>query len=288
MGTLFVVATPIGNLEDMTPRARRVLADVDLIAAEDTRRTKCLLRHFAIATPLVSYHAFNEQQRLGRLLEALRTGDVALVSDAGTPGISDPGNDLVAAVHAAGFTVSPIPGASALAAAVSVSGLVPDAFLSLGFLPREAGARKVRIARAAAAGVPVVLFEAAPRLATTLADLLAALGPRRAVVMRELTKVYETIVPGALDDLATWAQETDIRGELVIVVGGPLPATGPADEDEDDLDALITSLRQSGLSVSATAREAAAVTGRPKSELYDRAKTWRPAGAEATDSDPVG
>ncbi|HEX2280197.1 MAG TPA: 16S rRNA (cytidine(1402)-2'-O)-methyltransferase, partial [Thermomicrobiales bacterium] len=159
MGTLYIVATPIGNLNDLSPRAIRVLREVALIAAEDTRHSRRLFTHFDIKTPTVSYHEHNQRSRREFLLEALASGDVALITDAGTPGVSDPGADLVTAALAAGYRVSPIPGASALAAAVSASGLIDGPFLTLGFLPRERGERLRMLARAAAAGFPLVIFE---------------------------------------------------------------------------------------------------------------------------------
>ncbi|CAA9571071.1 MAG: 16S rRNA (cytidine(1402)-2'-O)-methyltransferase [uncultured Thermomicrobiales bacterium] len=272
MGTLHVVATPIGNLEDMTPRAQRVLSDVALIAAEDTRRTGALLRHFGISTPMVSYHAHNERRRRARLLAALNEGDVALVTDAGTPGISDPGNDLVAAAHAAGYPVSPVPGASSLAAAVSASGLVPGPFVTIGFLPRETAARRLVIARVAATGMPFVVYEAPSRVAATLGELWDALGPRPAVVLRELTKLHEEVRPGSLADLSVWATADEPRGEVVVVVAGA--EDEPAAAIGDDIPALVGTLRRSGLTASAAAREAAAITGRPRSELYEMARAW--------------
>ncbi|MBA3414734.1 MAG: 16S rRNA (cytidine(1402)-2'-O)-methyltransferase [Chloroflexia bacterium] len=287
MGTLHVVATPIGNLEDLSPRARRVLAEVALIAAEDTRRTGFLLRHFGITTPMISYHAHNERERRERLLAALTEGDVALVSDAGTPGISDPGNDLVAAAHAAGFPVSPVPGASSLAAAVSASGLVPGPFVVIGFLPRERGPRALAIGRAAAAGLPLVVFEAPTRVAATLTDLNEALGPRAAVVLRELTKLHEEVRPGSLADLAAWAETDGLRGEVVIVVGAATQEVDPP--SGDDIPALVATLRRSGLSASAAAREAAAITGRPRSEMYEVARAWSPpSGAGGDEADQEG
>jgi len=283
VGTLHVVATPIGNLEDMTPRGLRILAEVPLIAAEDTRRTGALLRHFGIETPMISYHAHNERERRDRLLAALTAGDVALVTDAGTPGISDPGNDLVAAAHAAGFPVSPVPGASSLAAAVSASGLVAGPFVAVGFLPREVGPRRLAIARAAATGLPFVVFEAPGRVAATLAELLDALGGRPAVVLRELTKLHEEVRPGSLADLAAWATANEPRGEVVVVVGGPPEAADPAAVDDDT--ALVATLRRSGLPASAAAREAAAMTGRPRSEMYEIARAWSPPGGAGGDED---
>lgn len=265
MGTLYVVATPIGNLEDMSARAIRILGEVAVIAAEDTRHSRRLLTHFAIRTPLLSYHEHNQRQRRDRLLEALTNGDVALITDAGTPAISDPGVDLVREALAAGYQVSPIPGPSALSAAISASGLVEGTFTSLGFLPRESGERKRTIARGAASGTPLVIFESAQRLSRTLAELLGALGDRRAVVLREMTKVHEEVKPGTLGSLAEWAAASAPRGEVVIVVDGaaPRPAT------DDDIQAVIGAMRRSGLSVSQTAREAAAITGLSRSVLYE-------------------
>src|SRR5215213_8803780 len=198
MGTLYVVATPIGNLEDLSPRAVRVLREVDLIAAEDTRHSRRLLAHFGIKTPTVSYHEHNQRTRRELLLGALASGNVGLITDAGTPGVSDPGADLVAAAIEAGYRVSPIPGASALAAAVSASGLIDGPFLTLGFLPSERGERLRLVARAATAGFPIVLFESARRLGPTLQELVEILGDRPAVVLRELTKIHEEVRAGTL------------------------------------------------------------------------------------------
>ena len=190
MGTLFLVATPIGNLRDMTERGRAVLAEVGLIAAEDTRRTRTLLSHFGIATRLVSYHEHNERSRRDEVLTALASGDVALVSDAGTPGISDPGNDIVNAAVAAGHAIVPVPGPSALIAAVSMSGLVDGPFVALGFLPRKGPERRLRLGRATATGFPLAIFEAPTRLEELLRELALLLGDRPAVVCRELTKLH--------------------------------------------------------------------------------------------------
>jgi 16S rRNA (cytidine1402-2'-O)-methyltransferase len=267
VGTLFVVATPIGNLEDLSPRARRTLAEVSLIAAEDTRHSGRLLTHFGIDTPLVSYHEHNQRERRDRLLRALEAGDVALITDAGTPAISDPGADLVGAALAAGHRVSPIPGPSALAAAVSVSGLIDGPFLALGFLPRERRARQRGIGRAAASGFPLVVFESAKRLEMTLTELEHALGNRAAVVMRELTKLHEEVRPGSLRELQEWAKTSQLRGEVVLVIAGAREESTPV----DDVEQVLRTLRQSGLSASQAAREAAAMTGLPRSELYQLA-----------------
>lgn len=283
MGTLFVVGTPIGNLSDMTPRAVEVLGRVALIAAEDTRHTLGLLRHFGIETPLLSYHAHNERARRERLLGALAEGDVALVTDAGTPAISDPGNDLVAVALAAGFTVSPIPGASSLVAAVSASGLVPGPFVVVGFLERRGRGRAVELGRAAAAGMPLVLFEAPNRLVETLDFLRASLGDRPVTVARELTKLHEEVRNGILSVVADHYRQEPPRGEIVIVVGGAPSTDAPPDADDDET--VIRSLLGTGLSVSQAAREAASLTGRPRSELYDLARRLR--AADGTTGSPV-
>ena len=275
MGTLYLVATPIGNLEDITARALRVLREVSLIAAEDTRHTGRLLAHFGIRTPTLSYHAHNERGRRERLLAALGTGDVAVVSDAGSPGISDPGRDLVDAALAAGHTVSPVPGPSALIAAASVSGLVPGPFVALGFLPRRGADRAAAVGRASATGYPVVLFEAPGRLAATLTNLAAALGDREAVVCRELTKMHEELRRGRLGSLAAHYAVHPARGEIVVVVG----AAEAVAVAGDDATRVLTGLLRGGLGPSQAAREGAAVTGLPRSELYALARELQRDGA---------
>ena len=264
LGTLYVVATPIGNLEDLSPRAARVLQAVDLIAAEDTRHSRRLLAHFAIETPTVSYHEHNQVSRRRLLLDALASGDVALITDAGTPAVSDPGADLVTAALDAGYRVSPIPGPSAVAAAVSASGLIDGPFLTLGFLPRERGERLRLVARAATAGVPLVMFESAQRIGRTLQELFDILGDRRAVVLRELTKIYEEVRADSLSELRQWAEEAAPRGEIALVVASSPEAVA----SEADAESVVHMLRQSGLSASQAAREAASITGLPRSELY--------------------
>jgi len=274
MGTLFLVATPIGNLGDMTIRAVDTLRRVDLIAAEDTRRTRQLLNHFRIENRLVSYHQFNERSRRQELLRALQSGDVAIVTDAGTPAIADPAADLVTAALEAGFAVSPIPGASSLTAAASASGLIEGPFMMLGFLPRTGDERKRLLGRGAASQMPLVLFEAPGRLHSTLIDLRSALGDRMAVVCRELTKLHEEVVRGTLSDLAE-RFETDTRGEVVIVVGGGAePEPG-----ENDVEIVLKSLLAAGMRSSVAAKEAAAMTGLPRSELYALAERLRKSGS---------
>ena len=262
LGTLYVVATPIGNLEDLSLRAARVLQEVALIAAEDTRHSRRLLAHFAIETPTVSYHEHNQVSRRRLLLDALASGDVALITDAGTPAVSDPGADLVTAALDAGYRVSPIPGPSAVAAAVSASGLIDGPFLTLGFLPRERGERLRLVARAATAGVPLVMFESAQRIGRTLQELFDILGDRRAVVLRELTKIHEEVRADSLSELRQWAEEAAPRGEIALVVARSPEAVA------SDAESVVHMLRQSGLSASQAAREAASITGLPRSELY--------------------
>lgn len=264
MGTLYVVATPIGNLGDLAPRAEQTLRDVALIAAEDTRYSRRLLTHFRIDTPLISYHEHNRRERRERLLSALDAGDVALITDAGTPAVSDPGADIVAAALAAGHNVSPIPGPSALAAAISASGLIDGPFISLAFLPRDRAVRRITVARAAASGLPLVLFESPQRIGRTLQELEAALGDRQAVLLRELTKVHEEVRAGTLGTLGQWATAATPRGEVTLVIAGA-PAGSASEADASE---LLRSLRRSGLSASQAAREAATITGLPRSELY--------------------
>lgn len=265
MGTLYVVATPIGNLGDMTPRAVETLRQVGLIAAEDTRHSARLLRHFGIETPVVSYFQHNQKRREGELLAALDAGNVALISDAGVPAISDPGQALVAAARAAGHGIVPVPGASSLTSAVSASGLVDGPFVFLGFLPRSGDERAALVGRAAGTGFPLVIFEAANRLADTLGDLAAALGDRQAVVARELTKLHEEIAGGSLTDLRDRFRD-GVKGEIVIIVAG---ATGQPEDEAPDVRALIRALLAGGMKPSKAAREAAAISGLPGSEVYE-------------------
>lgn len=265
VGTLYVVATPIGNLQDMTPRAIQALRDVDLIAAEDTRHSGSLLRAFAIATPMISYHHHNRRAREARLLSELERGDVALITDAGTPGVADPGHEIVAAAHRAGHQVVPIPGASSVIAAVSASGLVPGPFLFLGFLPRTGETRRVAIARAVTSGFPFVVFESPVRTGRTLADLHDAAGDRAVMMARELTKMHEELRIGTLGELALAYVEIELKGEVVLVVAGIDDAPGA----ESDLKALIRRLLDDGHKPSRVAREVATIAGIPGSAAYE-------------------
>jgi 16S rRNA (cytidine1402-2'-O)-methyltransferase len=265
MGTLYVVATPIGNLEDITARALRVLSEVSMIAAEDTRHTGKLLAHFGIRTPMVSYHAFNERSRRERLLGALEEGDVALVTDAGTPAISDPGAELVDAALAAGYPVRTIPGPSSLAAAASVSGLLTGPFTYLGFLPRKTNERRRLVGRAAASGFGLVLFESPNRLASTMRELAPLLSGRQFAVARELSKLHEEVRRGVFAEGEQYREWDDVRGEIVLVIES---AAASQSRDDEDPRAVLQRLLDSGLKTSEAAREAAGLTGRPRSELY--------------------
>jgi 16S rRNA (cytidine1402-2'-O)-methyltransferase len=282
---LYVVATPIGNLSDVTLRALEVLAAVPLIAAEDTRLSKRLLDRHGIAGRLTSYHARSGPGRLGSLLDHLRGGaDLALITDAGTPAISDPGADLVAAWAGEGGRVVPIPGASAVLAAVAASGVTGPRWSFEGFLPRSGRERKDRLAAIAGDDRGTVLFEAPGRVAATLRDLAAACGAGRAgAVCRELTKVHEQIVRGTLGELATAVGEGTIpaRGEFVLVVGmggnAGSPGTSPEAEaaGRDDVAAALAQVQalvDAGTPRGEAAKRVAAATGLPRRRLYEVAE----------------
>ncbi|HEV2129401.1 MAG TPA: 16S rRNA (cytidine(1402)-2'-O)-methyltransferase [Thermomicrobiales bacterium] len=273
MGTLYVVATPVGNLDDISPRAVRTLAEVSLIAAEDTRHTARLLRRYEIATPVFSYHRHNERERVQRLLEALVAGDVALVSDAGTPAVSDPGAVLVCAVRKAGHRVVPIPGPSSLVAAVSASGLVEGAFLFGGFLPRSGDERRRAMQRAAIVDVPLVLFESPNRLIQTLDDLRTTFGDVQAVVARELTKIHEEIRAGRLSELAEHYRSAEVRGEICIVVEAA-PAVEAAGGTDDTAE-IAARLLADGTQPSKAARALARITGMSSGDAYEVIRSVR-------------
>lgn len=220
-GTLYVVSTPIGNLEDLSFRALRVLKEADLIACEDTRHTRTLLAHYGIAKPLLSYHEQNERQRTPELLQRLSNGaTVALVTDAGTPALSDPGYLIIHEATALGIPVIAVPGPSAVTAALVVSGLPVDHFVFLGFLPRKSGKRKRALQEVAEAPWTLVFFEGPHRLRAALADLRDVLGDRRVAVTRELTKRFEEVIRGSTTDALEHFQRTEPRGEFTVVVEG--------------------------------------------------------------------
>lgn len=266
---LHVVATPIGNLGDVTLRALATLAAADMIACEDTRVTAVLLRHYGIVTPLFPYHDHNAAKQRPKLLAGLAEGKrIALVSDAGTPLVSDPGYKLVKEVRDAGHAVVPVPGASALLAGLVAAGLPTDTFLFAGFLPPKSGARRTRLAELAAVPATLAFYETGPRLAAALADMADVLsGARPAAVTRELTKTFETVRTGTLASLAAaYAGEDPPRGEIVVLVGAPL-AQAPSATDADRL--LAELLQQKPLSQAVT--EAASLTGLKRRDLYQRA-----------------
>jgi 16S rRNA (cytidine1402-2'-O)-methyltransferase len=269
---LYIVATPIGNLRDITLRALETLAAADLIACEDTRVTRKLLDHYGIAAPLTPYHEHNAAAVRPKLLARLAAGEaIALVADAGTPLISDPGFKLARAAREAGHAVAAVPGASAALAALVSAGLPTDRFFFAGFLPVKDGQRRTRIAELAGVPATLILYESGPRLARTLSALAASLGAREAAVCRELTKLHEEVRRGELAALArAYDQGAETRGETVIVIAPP--ESGAQTIDPGAVDALLRrALKRS--TVKDAASEVAAATGRPRREIYQRALT---------------
>ena len=266
MATLYVVATPIGNLEDITLRALRVLGAVTLVAAEDTRTTRQLLDRHGVRARLVAYTDHNKARAIPRLLAALAEGDIALVSEAGTPAVSDPGHDLVTAALAAGHTVTPIPGASAVLAALVASGLSAREFTYLGFLPRAPGARRRALAAAAREPRTLVLFESPHRLRATLADIAQAFGDRPLAVCRELTKLHEEVFRGSA--AAALVHFTAPRGEFTLVIAG---ANEPdtAVTDEDAALAQLADLKRAGMRAREASTAVARRTGVSRRRLYE-------------------
>ena len=266
---LYLVATPIGNLRDMTLRGLEILAAADLVACEDTRVTRKLFDHYGLSAPLIAYHDHNAETARPKILERLAAGSaVALVSDAGTPLISDPGYRLVRAAMAAGHPVTAAPGASAVLTALTVAGLPTDRFFFEGFLPAKAAARQARIAELIRIPATLVLYESGPRIAATLADLAAAFGDREAAIGRELTKLHEEVRRGTLETLAReHAAGAETRGEFVIVIAPP-PA--PAQPGAAEIDALLRAAL-SRISLKDAVAEVAAATGEPRRAVYSRA-----------------
>jgi 16S rRNA (cytidine1402-2'-O)-methyltransferase len=267
-GTLYVVATPIGNLEDLTLRAVRVLREVALIACEDTRRTARLLQAHQISTPTTSFFEHNERWKGERILRALREGrDVALVSDAGTPGISDPGFRLVREARAEGLPVTPVPGASAAVAALSVSGLPTDRFLFVGFLPARTHARRQALEGLAPQRETLVVYEAPTRVVATLSDMIEIWGDRDAFLCREATKIHEEYVRGSLSALrASLDQRPEVKGEIVLVVEGAGEPTVP----DADAETMYAALAAEGLTRREAVKETARRLGLPAREVYRR------------------
>lgn len=267
MGTLYLVATPIGNLEDMSPRAVRTLREARLIAAEDTRVTKKLLSHFDIHTPLTSYFEHNKLAKLDLVLAALAEGDVALVSDAGTPAINDPGYELVRAALAAGHAVTPVPGPSAPLAALAASGLPTDAFLYLGYLPRKASERRTLIGQVSNLTYTLVFLETPHRLLASLADLKVVLGDRPIAVARELTKLHEEIWRGPISGAMEHFAKNEPRGEFTLVVGGREKEEAKRWTEEKVMIAVKFGLKL-GESPSALAKRVAQESGWERKKIY--------------------
>jgi 16S rRNA (cytidine1402-2'-O)-methyltransferase len=267
-GTLWLVGTPIGNLGDLTERARETLAGVDVIACEDQRRTRALLSHLGIPSPrLVTFNEGNEARRVPEVVEHLRAGrDVAVVTSAGMPGLSDPGYRLVAECVEAGIPVDVVPGPSAGVTALVISGLPTDRFAFEGFLPRRQGQRRARLRELAAEPRTIVLFESPRRLSGLLEDALAELGDRRAAVARELTKVHQEVVRGSLSELIERLGGHDLKGEIAVVVEGA-PSRPPADLRE--LASRVESLTREGISRGEAAARVAREAGVPRRALYE-------------------
>jgi len=268
MGILYLVATPIGNLEDMSPRAVRILRESVLVAAEDTRHTGTLLKHFEIKSPLTSYFEHNKISKLDRILEALADGDVALVSDAGTPAINDPGYELVQAALASGFDVRPVPGPSAPISALAVSGLPTDSFLYLGYLPHKSTERRKAMGQVSDLTYTLIFLESPHRIVDSLADILSVLGDRRICVAREMTKMFEEFWRGPVSGAIEYFKSKEPRGEFTLVI------EGKKSEDrgrwtEEELQETIKKELQAGKSAKEISAELAEASGWNKKEVYD-------------------
>lgn len=272
-GTLYVVPTPIGNLEDITQRALRVLSEVDLIACEDTRHTRKLLNHYAIKTKTISYHEHNERERAAELCTLLESGkDLALVSDAGTPLINDPGFRLVRLAIESGVRVVSLPGPSALVTALAGSGLPTDEFFFGGFLPARSGARRTRLEQLRSIPATLIFYEAPHRIVATLNDAHEILGEREAVVARELTKLHEEIVRGRLSELAArFASSEHARGEMVLIIDRTVTSSeGGKEKSVASVSALVAMLEKAGLDHRTALKKAAREMGIPRAEAYRR------------------
>ena len=267
MGTLHLVATPIGNLEDMSPRGVRVLRESILIAAEDTRHTKILLKYFDIQTPLTSYFEHNKLTKLDHILEKLSRGDVALVSDAGTPAINDPGYELVQAALASGFDVRPVPGPSAPITALTVSGLPTDSFLYLGYLPHKTSDRHSRLSDVSDQPYTLIFFETPHRITDSLEDILSTLGDRRICVAREMTKIYEEYWRGQVSGAIEYFGAKEARGEFTLVIEGKKKEESGRWTEEQLTEAIKKEL-QEGKSAKEISAELAEQSGWNKKEVY--------------------
>ena len=277
LGTLYVVATPIGNLADITQRALQILKDVELIACEDTRHTRKLLQHFGINTKTTSYHEHNENQRGDELLDLLKQGsDIAVVSDAGTPAISDPGFRLVRSAIENEITVVPVPGPSALITALVAAGLPTDEFFFAGFLPARASARQTRLRELASVPGTLIFYEAPHRLAATLKDAYETLGEREAVVARELTKLHEEVRRGRLSDLVEHYSQVEPRGEIVLLIDRNSIETGEAESNsERSVGELVAQFEAEGIDHRAALKKAARELKLSRAEAYRKLQTER-------------
>lgn len=271
-GTLYLVATPIGNLEDITHRAVRVLGEVDLIACEDTRHTRKLLNHYGINTRTISYHEHNERERASELIEQLRSGlNIALVTDAGMPSISDPGFRLTRAAIESELRVVPIPGANALTTALVASGLPTDEFFFGGFLPSRSGARRARLAELRSLPATLIFYEGPHRIAAALKDAHEILGEREAVVARELTKLHEELARGRLSELAArFGDSENARGEMVLIIDRTIIADETADGKLDSIGIVVSRFEEAGLDHRAALKKAARELGLTRDEAYRR------------------
>ena len=267
MGTLFLIATPIGNLEDISPRALRILKEVQLIAAEDTRHSGVLLKHFGVETKLTSYFEHNKIHKLDQILAALAEGDVALISDAGTPAINDPGYELVKAALASNFDVVPVPGPSAPIAALTVSGLPTDSFLYLGYLPHKTSERRKAVGQVSNLPYTLIFLESPHRIADSLEDLLFTLGDRRICVAREMTKLYEEYWRGSISGALEYFKSKDPRGEFTLVVEGKGKEENGKWEESELMDAIRKEL-QKGKSAKEISVDLAAQSGWNKKDVY--------------------
>jgi 16S rRNA (cytidine1402-2'-O)-methyltransferase len=264
MPTLYVVATPIGNLEDISLRALRILREVRLIAAEDTRHTKRLLDTYNIKTPMTSYHEYNKWTKLEHILNYLENDDVALVSDAGMPGMSDPGYELIVAACQKGIPVVPIPGPSVITTALVISGLPTDKFIYLGFLPRKSNGRRRLLESVANEDRTIVALESPHRLSAALDDILLVLGDRKIAICRELTKIHEEVFRGRISQAIQYF--TQPRGEFTLVIEGKTKGNKP--QLTPDIEQQLRHMRQSGLSAKEAVARVASETGLSKKELY--------------------
>jgi len=268
MGTLYLVATPIGNLEDISARALRILREAKLIAAEDTRHTGKLLKHFEIETPLTSYFEHNKLTKLEYIINTLAEGDVALVSDAGTPAINDPGYELVKAALASNWDVRPVPGPSAPIAALTVSGLPTDSFLYLGYLPHKAGERRSKLKEISGQSPTLIFLESPHRVVESLEDILAVLGDRRICAAREMTKMFEEYWRGHVSGALEYFRSKPVKGEFTLVVEGGKTGEGKQWTEAELLDAIAREVKNNK-SASQLAGELAGQSGWRKRDVYN-------------------